>query len=94
MDYYMHILPGKICIRTSVLRRDEVEVFPVSRCLKAIQGVTSVKINNVIGSVLIDYDRSAISYHVILKQLAQQGFVPVSWSTPKVLPYHSKSALM
>lgn len=76
MDYYMHILPGRIRIRASKFRKSEVETFSIGTFLKTLDGVTSVKINSVVGSLLIDYDRRAISYQWILNQLAKQGFAP------------------
>jgi len=85
MDYYMHILPGRIRIRSSILRNNDSKILSVSQCLKSIQGVVSVRENKTVGSVLIHYDKRNISYQRILKQLAQQEFMPVvTWSSLKV----------
>ena len=84
MDYYMHLLPGRIRIRTSALRKNESGVFSVGSFLKTLEGITSVKINHVIGSVLIDYNRNIVSSQMIINQLARNGyFPPFNWVDPK-----------
>lgn len=89
MDYYMHVLPGRIRIRTSEFRRNKAGILSASQFLKSMGGVICVKTNDAIGSLLIDHDRSVISSQVIVHQLAQNGFFPgINFNGPKVRSFH------
>jgi hypothetical protein len=80
MNYYMHILPGRIRIRTSVLQKNDPGMDYVQRLLHSIEGVLSVHVNPRIGSVLIHYNQRLISSHLILNQLARSGYAPsINW---------------
>ena len=93
MEYYMHVLPGRIQIRTSVLRKNKAGIFSASQFLKSLQGVLCVKTNDAIGSLLIYYDRSVITSQVIVNRLACQGFVPgVAFNVPKMSSFQTVRA--
>ena len=76
MDYYMHVLPGRIRIRTSVLQRNDIKLFRINKFLKSIQGVVSIQENRRIGSVLVHYNQNRTSSQQILSQLKYSGHVP------------------
>jgi hypothetical protein len=85
MEYYMHILPGEILIRTSLLQNNEKKMSSVRSCLRSISGVIAVQGNKARGSLLIAYDKRNTSYLAILRQLQQQEFMPaVTWGALKV----------
>ena len=80
MDCYMHIVPGRIRVRTSALRRNEIGLFSLNKFIKDIEGVTSIQCNSRLGSVLILYDRNYPLSEVILDKMALHGFVPhINW---------------
>jgi hypothetical protein len=80
MNYYMHILPGRIRIRTSVLQKNDSGMDYVQRLLRSIEGVSTVHVNSRTGSVLIHFNQRLISSHFILSQLAKTGYAPsINW---------------
>lgn len=74
MDYYMHLIPGRIRIRTQTLKSAEAKLETVGTILNTIRGITSVK--TVLGSLLICYDRSQISSQSILHEMIKKGLFP------------------
>jgi len=82
MTYYLHVLPGKIRIRTSVLQQNEVGAFSVNKCLNSITGVFLVEISTLTGSILVHYEPNRVSSQTILSKLAQDGFVTeINWTS-------------
>lgn len=89
MDYYIHMLPGRIRIRTTALQKNDLGIHSASKLLKIIRGVISVKGNSRTGSVLVYYDSHQVSSQWILCKLAHQGFIPaIQWNTSVSYPIH------
>ncbi len=87
MDYYMHLIPGRIRIRTHAFRRIDEDGVLVRQYIDSIQGVTSVNYNQVAGSVSICYDRSLISSQNIIQELTKKGLFPaISQDSPMGIP--------
>jgi copper chaperone CopZ len=74
MHYYFHVLPGRIEVQASDLKKNKLRAVSVRRCLRTVEGIQSVTLNLTRGSVLIHFDRGGANSRRILNQIAKEGF--------------------
>jgi hypothetical protein len=56
-DYdYLHVTPGRLRVRSVVLKRDVARASRVEQGLATLPGLDLVRVNAVTGSVLVHYD--------------------------------------
>ncbi len=77
MNCYFHILPGRIRIRSEYFKKNEFEAFALRKGVYEIEGVKSVIVNTTTGSILIRFDNLKVSFHTILRDLAQNHPLPL-----------------
>ena len=77
MNCYIHILPGRMRIRTDFLKKNELGAFSLRTGIHSLQGIHSVVINTITGSILISFDVLQISSQDILANLAQHRAIPL-----------------
>ena len=80
MRHYIHHVPGRIRVRTPHLKNRPLRADEISRGLRERQGVRSVRMNVVTGSVTVTFAPSVISGEAILDQLSRSGVVDPSRS--------------
>ena len=75
MTSYVHCTPGRLRIRSPLLKRNSPEAERATRLLESQEGVLSCTVNTVTGSMLILYLRAAIQSESLLRMLEDQGYV-------------------
>lgn len=76
MNCYIHILPGRMRIRTDFLKKNELGAFSLRSGIYSLRGIRSVVINTITGSILISFDVLQISSEAILARVAQHKAIP------------------
>lgn len=74
MSYYLHDVPGRLRIKTPLLKRNEQAAYAVRKALGTIQGVATVDINTITGSLLVNYNPKAVRSGEIVAELTRRGF--------------------
>ena len=72
--YLVHHLPGRLLLRSAVLKGNALASEEARRHLAQIDGVTSAKANPSTGSVLLEYDPNVISPGNVGEVLATHGY--------------------
>lgn len=73
MEYYAHLVPGRLRVRLPEIRRDKNKADEVTRLLD-VYGVDRIKVNPVTGSVVITYDPSLTEGEDLLSLLIENGW--------------------
>lgn len=66
-------MPGRIRLKTAQLKKNPDKAYYLERKLALMQGVQAATVNDVTGSVVINYDHKAISPTHILNHLQKEG---------------------
>lgn len=74
MSYYMHDLPGRLRIKTPMMKHDKEAACAVEAMLLATAGVASVAVNTTTGSCLVNYDPRKAKRDDILSLLVRTGY--------------------
>ena len=73
MDYYIHNVPGRLRLRTPLVKGNRASVKHVEGLVKQLRGVDSADVNTITGSVVVHYCQKTISSDVILSTLENEG---------------------
>ena len=73
MNYYVHNVPGRLRIKTPMVKRSKSSARCVEGLMKQLRGITSIVVNTTTGSVVVLYDREIISSNLILNTLENEG---------------------
>jgi copper chaperone CopZ len=74
MGHYIHHVPGRLRIRTPLLKRDNERARAAEEFLQSIEGVTSVRANTVTGSITLTYECGIVGSEAILDAAARRGY--------------------
>jgi copper chaperone CopZ len=74
MSNYVHSIPGRLRVKTALIKKNSGEAEKVERLLQSISGVQSLEINLITGSVLMRYNPSEVSADMLLQLLAEAGY--------------------
>jgi len=74
MSYYCHITPGRVRIKTPVIKQNRLEAQRICELLHSLSGIEAVSINDLTGSVTINYRDRETDCESILKILEEQGY--------------------
>ncbi len=77
MSYYCHNTPGRLRIKTPIVKQNPVEVEKVRGMLQALSGVDAVSINALTGSITINYSDSVTDSESILSILEEKGYYKI-----------------
>ena len=78
MSYYCHSTPGRLRIKTPIIKQNQVEIEKVRAMLEALSGVEAVSINALTGSITINYSDWATDSESILSILKEKGYYRIS----------------
>jgi len=78
MSYYMHSVPGRLRIKTPVIKGDNQTAKHIEKFLGQIQGVQSIITNTLTCSVLINYEPKKVATHTLLDILQTRGIFDAS----------------
>lgn len=84
MSHYIHNTPSRLRLQIPTLKRDIHRINEIKLLLRGRQGVESVEISDVTGSVKINFDRYETDANQLLGLLAQEGYVDMN----KLVPSH------
>jgi hypothetical protein len=74
MSYYLHNVPGRLRVKSPLLRRNNAAGDEVRKALSTIQGVATVDFNPTIGSLLINYNHKTTKHEDIIGLLERKGY--------------------
>ncbi|HID30484.1 MAG TPA: cation transporter [Desulfobacterales bacterium] len=74
MYYYVHNVPGRLRVKIPMIRKDPERGEQVEALLENLDGVDSVVLNGVTGSVVIYYDAERLEAGEILDRLKEHGY--------------------
>lgn len=74
MSYYVHNVPGRLRVKTPLVKGNPTRATQVEELLSSREGILSVVSNIVTGSVVINYDTTVIDETRILGLLESKGF--------------------
>ncbi|MFZ0929676.1 MAG: HMA2 domain-containing protein [Syntrophobacteraceae bacterium] len=78
MSYYCHSTPGRLRIKTPIVKQNPVEVEKVRGMLESLSGVDAVSINALTGSITINYSDCETDSESILSILEEKGYFRIS----------------
>lgn len=73
MNYYVHDVPGRLRIKTPMVKRSRSSARDVEGLIKQLRGINSIIVNFTTGSVVVLYDREIINSNLILNTLENEG---------------------
>lgn len=68
---FKHVMDGRIRLKISQVKKNPEEAKRVSLILDSLQGIQSVEVNELTGSVLIHFDEELLTLNQILNHLHQ-----------------------
>ncbi|MFZ0945196.1 MAG: HMA2 domain-containing protein [Syntrophobacteraceae bacterium] len=77
MSYYCHTTPGRLRVKTPIIKQNPVEIEKVRAMLQALPGVDAVSINALTGSIIINYSDWATDSESILSILKEKGYYEI-----------------
>lgn len=75
MSHYVHHVPGRLRVKTPVLKRQEHRAREIKTYLESIEGVFDVDVSTVTGSAVIRYDAARVSSVILLNSVRDLGLV-------------------
>jgi len=72
--FYIHNVPGRLRIRSEVLKRNHLAANSVRIALSTIPGIGVVEINSVAGTIIVYYNHKAVNHEDIISLLARMGY--------------------
>ena len=73
MSHYIHHVPGRLRVKTPILKRNEAEAARLRDLLAEFKGVLAHEVKTLTGSATIYYDTARIEPHTILAIFKEQG---------------------
>ena len=78
MNFYCHSTPGRLRIKTPIIKQNPVEIEKVREILQSLSGVDNFSINALTGSITINYSSCATDSESILSVLKEKGYYRIS----------------
>lgn len=82
MDYCTHHVPGRLRVKTHIIKKNKFSANNVEIFLKQLKGINSATTNIITGSIVILYDHKIINFENILASLENEGYFDTSKSVP------------
>ncbi|MDR3566996.1 MAG: hypothetical protein P4L43_03105 [Syntrophobacteraceae bacterium] len=74
MSCYCHITPGRLRVKTPIIRQNAAEAEKVRAMLATVSGVETVDVNGLTGSITVYHSGSATDSDSILGVLKNNGY--------------------
>ena len=75
MTHYIHHVPGRLRVKTPVVKRNEARAAAVRELLSAQQGLLRCDVNVITGSIVVSYDTDVTSAEAIMEALGAGGYL-------------------
>lgn len=74
MSYYLHNVPGRLRVKSPLLKRNSAAADELKMALSTIQGIAAVDFNPTTGSLLINYNHRTTNHEDIIGLLERKGY--------------------
>ena len=74
MGYYIHSIPGRLRVKTPLVKGNQEKAKDVEGLLNCCQGVDKVSAYPITGSIVVNYDSKAVSARSIINLLEDKGY--------------------
>lgn len=74
MSYYMHNVPGRLRVKSPLVRKNQDIADDIRKSLSTMQGIATVDINLTTGSILVNYNPKTIHHEDIVSLLQRKGY--------------------
>ncbi|MDA8388379.1 MAG: hypothetical protein M0Z58_06945 [Nitrospiraceae bacterium] len=74
MGYYIHSVPGRLRVKSPLVKGNRRAAEEIEKLLGSVQGVDSVLVNTVTGSVTVSCERNSAVSDSVLERLAASGY--------------------
>ena len=74
MSYYIHDVPGRLRVKSPIIKRNRNVANEVERLMETVEGVDIININLATGSLLVNYNPKITKYHDIVNLLQANGY--------------------
>lgn len=78
MSYYIHNVPGRLRIKSPVIKNNKNIANELKKSLSTLYGVATVDINPITGSILINYNSKSVKHTDIVDILQRKGYFDAS----------------
>jgi hypothetical protein len=92
MSYYMHSVPGRLRIKTPLIKKNMKLAAHVEKFLGQIPGVESLVTNALTGSLIITYDQKKVNSQMLLDTLKTRGIFDPSKAMTNDQYIHSSAS--
>ena len=76
--YYIHDVPGRLRIKSPIIKRNKNIADELKRALSTINGIATIDINLITGSLLMNYNPKAVKPDDIVSLLQRKGYYDTS----------------
>ncbi|NWG87064.1 MAG: hypothetical protein HXY26_06055 [Hydrogenophilaceae bacterium] len=73
MSHYIHHVPGRLRVKSPLLKRNEHHAVRTKEYIDTLNGVLSSEINTVTGSLVVKYDTALVRVEHLLNSLRDLG---------------------
>ncbi|MBZ0154658.1 MAG: hypothetical protein K8I29_00395 [Alphaproteobacteria bacterium] len=74
MNYYIHNVPGRVRVKSPVVKRNATAADELKKMLSTLQGIATIDINLTTGSLLVNYNPKTVAYTEIVSLLQRKGY--------------------
>lgn len=74
MSYYLHNVPGRLRIKSPVIKNNRNVVDELKKTLSTLHGIATIDINLTTGSLLVYYNPKAVKHIDIVEVLQRKGY--------------------
>lgn len=78
MSYYIHNVPGRLRIKSPVIKNNRNVADELKKTLSMLYGISTVDINLTTGSLLINYNSKSVKHTDIVDILQRKGYFDAS----------------
>ncbi len=78
MSYYIHSTPGRLRIRSPIIKNNKTAADELKKSLSALYGIGTVDINLITGSILVNYNFKMVKHTDIVDILQRKGYFDAS----------------
>lgn len=78
MNYYIHNVPGRLRVKSPLLKRNENSAYALRKFLGTVNGIATIDISLITGSLLVNYNPRLIRHNDILVLLEDRGYLDIS----------------
>jgi hypothetical protein len=75
MSHYIHHIPGRLRVRSPLLKGNEREAACLQQALAGLEGVLKHEVKTITGSILVTYDTALTEADTILAFLEEHGYL-------------------